>query len=604
MYTFAEVKKAILASGERSAALPYGVELTEEKRRYIREQDAFRPWLDHMRSVAERGRTTEIPVLHFQRIYAYEKTGSRKEYEEVFRERRNRLQAMTAVSLIDDTGAYIEPLENLIWELCNEYTWCMNAHMPFGLEAVQKHRVPVERFIDLGAAMLAHLLAETVSTLRSRLNPWIEHRVRQELERRIFPWVRDPERYSWETSEMNWSSVCGGGIGMAALMMIDDKERLAGVIDRVLQCMASFLRGYRNDGGCAEGIGYWSYGFGYYIAFADTLYHYTEGRLNLLQGNKIRAIAEFPVNAGFSADAYVNYSDAPSKVTLNTGYISRLHRYVGQRLPEMNRVPASFGHFEMRGALWTDLSLLHCLTASGTTYLPDLQWLLDRRQAGDTAIGFSAKGGHNAEPHNHNDLGHFIIHVGGENLLCDLGSPQYYRGFFGVKRYEDVHAASAGHSVPMIGGRQQKAGRAHEAMVLHQESTDGEVTFALDLTRAYEVPELASYTREFVWIRQAEGGGSQLSLTDRFQFDGEVGPLEERLISLFEPTLSEGQVHWQGARGSVTLRYPADLLDASVEVIEYRTGSHSDKTVYCTVLKRSRPQHEERFQLVFDVQAE
>ena len=69
-----------------------------------------------------------------------------------------------------------------------------------------------------------------------------------------------------------------------------------------------------------------------------------------------------------------------------------------------------------------------------------------------------AKAGNNAEQHNHNDVGSFVLRVGGTTFLCDPGAGLYNAAYFSSKRYENIFAASYGHSVPRIGGQQQLPG--------------------------------------------------------------------------------------------------------------------------------------------------
>ena len=82
---------------------------------------------------------------------------------------------------------------------------------------------------------------------------------------------------------------------MAALLLVEDRERLAGMQIRVVSAMETFLSGYGDDGCCPEGYGYWNYGFGYFVYWAEMLREYTGGAIDLLHStDKIRRIAEFP----------------------------------------------------------------------------------------------------------------------------------------------------------------------------------------------------------------------------------------------------------------------------------------------------------------------
>lgn len=77
------------------------------------------------------------------------------------------------------------------------------------------------------------------------------------------------------------------------MYILDNAEDTAVVLARVLPAMDSFLSGYPADGACTEGYGYWQYGFGFYVYFADLLKTRTGGALDLLAEPKIRQIAMF-----------------------------------------------------------------------------------------------------------------------------------------------------------------------------------------------------------------------------------------------------------------------------------------------------------------------
>ena len=51
--------------------------------------------------------------------------------------------------------------------------------------------------------------------------------------------------------------------------------------------------------------------------------------------------------------------------------------------------------------------------------LADAQWNIAHGKSGG---GMACKGGHNGEPHNHNDVGSFLYLLGGDMLLTDLGA--------------------------------------------------------------------------------------------------------------------------------------------------------------------------------------
>ena len=69
-------------------------------------------------------------------------------------------------------------------------------------------------------------------------------------------------------------------------------------------------------------------------------------------------------------------------------------------------------------------------------YLSGIE-VLTARSAADTTKGLflAAKGGHNGESHNHNDVGNYIIYVNGDAAICDAGVETYSRKTFSEERY-------------------------------------------------------------------------------------------------------------------------------------------------------------------------
>jgi hypothetical protein len=171
---------------------------------------------------------------------------------------------------------------------------------------------------------------------------------------------------------------------MAALLLEDDRERLAGMIDRVLRTLDVFVAGFGDDGGCAEGIGYWVYGFGFYVYFAEMLRAFTAGALDLLQGDKMQRMMAFPTAISSGNRSYINFSDASSHARVRPGLGSRLSSRFGQSIPELSAPAFHSDHcyrwgFIVTDLLWTDPAVLHTPVADGTSYLSDLAWVVDRR---------------------------------------------------------------------------------------------------------------------------------------------------------------------------------------------------------------------------------
>ncbi len=584
--SFRTIREAILAAPPPPPGFPLEALRDPGKIESLREAAHLRQFLVDMRAEADRARSTPIPPLPFGLFHLFETTGDRGAYEAPYFDRRRRLAGLALAAVIDGTDDHLTALADLIWDICNEYTWSLPAHLPLGVDAVHAHRVPPEQVVDLFAAHTAHALAEVLALLGERLDPWLAYRIRGEVERRIFePLFNDPRHFEWESLPMNWSAVCGGCAGMSALILVDDRERLAGMIDRVIRSLDCFLEGFGSDGGCPEGIDYWVYGFGFYTYFAEMLRSFTAGRIDLLRGERIARIATFPQVVSLGDGAYINYSDAAEHTTIHPGIGSRLAARFdkpipGLRSPDFHGDPIYRWGNVTRDLLWTDAAALAAPVGDGSFTLADLAWVVERRIMDGVTVAFSAKGGHNDEPHNHNDLGHFILHLGGESLLADLGAGVYTRQYFGPERYESLFTGSQGHSVPLINGQGQQAGPDRAADVLNYNQRPDGVEFSLDLTRAYGDVGLESFTRSFDWSVDTAAPSAVLRLSDSFRFSALPAAVEECFISLRPPLIGEGVASWAGRRGTITMRFDAEQFEAGVEPIEMEAHHAGPVTVY------------------------
>lgn len=131
-------------------------------------------------------------------------------------------------------------------------------------------------------------------------------------------------------------------------------------------------------------------------------------------------------------------------------------------------------------------------------WLPNTQVMVARMTSGyDHGFTIAAKGGHNAESHNHNDVGHFVVFRNGNPILIDAGVERYTRKTFSTERYTLWTMQSAFHSLPVINGKMQCNGREFAARSLSFEKAGSTTRFALDIASAYpREARLQSWVRE------------------------------------------------------------------------------------------------------------
>jgi hypothetical protein len=120
-------------------------------------------------------------------------------------------------------------------------------------------------------------------------------------------------------------------------------------------------------------------------------------------------------------------------------------------------------------------------------------------------LAVALKGGHNSEHHNHNDVGSFIVVLGDKALLLDPGGEVYTARTFSGRRYESNVLNSFGHPVPIVAGKLQRTGSRARGRVVSKTFTDSTDTLVLDISSAYDVPELKKLERKYVYSRLGSG---------------------------------------------------------------------------------------------------
>ncbi len=483
--------------------------------------------LNAVRQAAKPYIGAPIPALPYSKFRLFFETGSRVEYEAAYIEHRKRMNFFTALSLGDPDPKWILELCDTLFAVCDEFTWSFPAHLKHPDDAAA-----CVTQVDLFSAETGFALCEILYLLKDRLPKLICDRIRYEVNRRILtPYLLGQAEF---LQTNNWAAVCAGSVGCMLIYLSMDKE-FALAKSRLLASMQSFIGGYQPDGCCLEGALYWSYGFGYFCFFAALLRDYTKGEVNLFADKKVARMAAFGQNAFLRGNIVLPFSDAPHNLTLHVG----LSHFLAREYPHIS-VPAPccesalgddtryrFADF-IRDFFWYDESLAKApKQLDKMCCYPDSQWFIRRFSDG----AFAAKGGHNNEPHNHNDVGGFVLLSGDDLIVDDLGWPEYYAGYFGPNRYDDICASAHGHSVPVLNGQVQTAGADRYAALLCAEPGQ----FSLDLTHAYPEVPLDQFTRTFFLSETA------IRLTDRFL--GALHSVSERFVTRIPPQIEKNSVH-------------------------------------------------------------
>ncbi len=580
--------------------------------REILENPLLRDYVEELGRCAAAFHGKPVASLPFGSYRMFDESGDRRRFEEPYFERRRGLVATGLASWLFGRAEDIAALEDLIWAICDEYTWALPAHLegtsldirclPGGAEAVHPE------LLDLFSCETAFALAEICCLLEGRLTPIVAERARRELRRRVLvPFLARAKPWRWELMRNNWCAVCAGSVGAAALYLVRDLDELAAILARVLPTLERFLESFADDGTCLEGLGYWTYGVGFFASFADLLERETGGRLDLMANEKFRRVASFQKSCYLNECMAVSFADGSAQERYRIGLADYLARRFPEASPPPRALAAGFGHdhngrwcLSFRDLLWARGAACPAAEAEvpagqiGPTYrvvigvecqlaaagqpdlgppvwLPDAQWLLcPARKEG--SLAFAAKGGHNDEPHNHNDIGSFELVLGERQLLADLGRGEYTRDYFNERRYSIFCNSSFGHNLPIVGGQGQMEGAGHRARNV-EFRREGKISIlTMDIAPAYGCEALLRLTRRFEFDGDGAGG---LRLRDEFEFSRPGVEVIERFVTPCTVTAArEAGCFLVDAGGS---KARALLVSCSVPGCAARLSSHGHR---------------------------
>ncbi len=454
-----------------------------------------------------------IPVTTYTQYRQFRKTGDREPYQKPYFEKRQMLARAVMAAWLSGHADLLDRVNDLVWSICEETNWVVPAHESVGE-------------IDLFAAETAADLAMTELLVGPRLPEEVRARLKAEVKRRVIdPYLDHGDRFWWKGGANNWTGVCAGSIGETLLVLEPDAERQAKGLAMVVDQLNRFIsRAFEEDGASTEGIGYWNYGLSHFVIFAEMLKARTGGEMDLLAGEKVRKIAAYPASLAIGRHAFASFSDSHEE----SGVLPFLAARLGERAGGNDLLAQASDKPEAGRLAWVLCNVIWYGDQPRTepvlrnAVLPKAGVARCVGAVGGRPVVVVAKAGNNAEQHNQNDVGSFVLRVGETTFLCDPGAGLYNAAYFSNKRYESVFAASYGHSVPRIAGRQQKPGAEFRGRL--EAADDGAIR--IEFHEAYGTPEMTGLLRTI----RVEKDGS-VTLADEFRFTGSVLEVEEAFLT-------------------------------------------------------------------------
>jgi hypothetical protein len=555
----------------------------------------------------------------------YARVGNRINYEEVHFQRRRNLITLVLAECLEGKNRFLDQIVNGVWAICEESFWGVPAHnrprfhAGSGLPDVDDH------YVDLFAAETGNLLAWTHYLLRSAIVeelPVVLNRIENELTDRILTPYRERDDWNWLGFEdrskhpNNWNPWIHSNILAVNLLIEQDAELRASTVAKTIQGVDRFLGGYAPDGGCDEGISYWGRAGATLFDYLELLDSASDGVINVYGEPLIQEIGRYAYRMHIGGQWFVNFADGTAKVDLDAGLVYRYGKRIGDermmalgiegqrfddvlppRIATLSRGLADLLEPAPREAPAGSLSFAR------DVWLPGIE-VLASHEDGETTNGLflAAKGGHNGESHNHNDIGSYIVGLNGRPIIIDVGVETYSKKTFSSQRYEIWTMQSGYHNLPTINGHDQLPGAEFGARDVRSEIDDAESSLALDISGAYGPDAgVRSWQRRSSLIR---GATPRVEVRDEFDLESRSDDLIWNLMTP-EPVehVGPGELIASHQGRQLRVRFDESVLEPSFERIPVTDGRLRpvwNEEVWRTRFRSREPQQSGTVTMIFE----
>ena len=522
--------------------------------------------------------------------------GNRTRYEAASFGIRKQFVCLVMAEIMQGKGRFLPSIrKGLHYFIEKEPWWGIPAHYP------KDHPERDIQPVDLFNAETAGMLAWTLYMLEDEIDKkekGLSNTVRMEIERRFLePTQNQPQ--GWKNNANNWNTWITSNWLETALICEQDSKKRDAAFKGVQQCLRTFMKGYPDDGGCEEGVSYWDCAG---ASFFESLYFMqfapkqAQLELNDAQKKKVENMGRFITTMYIDDLTFVNFSDAQAKNTPNINilfpYGAYLHNeqmmqlaaYVGKKYQYLQKPSTLFLQSGNYPKLGRELMLLSMLPQYQQTqavqprtedaFLANSQIMVARNMNWFVA----AKGGNNAESHNHNDIGNFIVYHNNQPVVIDLGRDTYTSQSFSSRRFELMNCRSSYHNVPIINGMEQKDGKKYRADKVSHVTDETESSLTMNLEKAYtDAAHVDSWKRtvtldrEYDWVEVTEQYKLDSLEIEKDRLNGQVFDNQIILMAYGKPVVQKaGRILLQN--GAVRLEYDAQYLSASVEKVQMTDG--------------------------------
>ena len=479
----------------------------------------------------------EIPMLTASLYREFELNGNRPHYEKPYFLRKKMMAAFAFAEYATHSGKYMQKLIDVVWDTLSLPTWGLPAHTsgntasrPEGMQILQ---LPCDykdevSFLDLFAAAMGAELAVVWFLLKDEFEkevPFvINDRILYEINRRLFePYLKYTDYYWWAGKRTkyvnNWCPWIISNILCAAALTCPDMEKRERITDTALESLSVYMDTIKPEGGCDEGPGYWfDAELGTFISLL-VVYDMTGGKLNFFGEPQLKNMAEYIMKMHISGNRFANFSDCRLIFQRNYAAVSAFGKYTGSKaVCRWAQTMTSVSCLEDTDPGYRlFIELCTAPQKPQSPYVPE-----EVTEQTDLGIAFlrnahfyaAFKGGHNAESHNHNDIGTNIVFKDGAPILIDIGNDQYTKLTFSDKRYTLPSNRSIYHNTLSTDDTEQLPGMQYHAENFTVDAASK--TASMTLEKAY-APEsgITSYRKTTALTE------SGVTITNEFTLDKE-----------------------------------------------------------------------------------
>jgi len=513
----------------------------------------------------------------------FERSGSRQVMEGPMGENQQAFTDLLLAELAEGKGRFLPQLANGIWYFCDVPNWSSSAHLG-RQKAGRSLPEPGEHLIDLAGSDMAAVFAWTLYFLKPSLDaiqPAVTKRLRLAIQQRILDSYMQDDTMWWQafkatptTMVNNWNPWCNFNMLTCILLLETEPSKRASAVYRSMVSVDKFINYNHIDGACEEGPSYWSHAAGKMYDYLQLLYNASGGKINLFNEPIIKNLGEYIARSYVGNGWVVNFADASAKAGGYPGVVYRFGKAVQSSLMQgfaaylYQKKPADYHAVEGRDVFRTLENVKYFDELKGLaatkpneaySWYPQTEFCYMRMPDG---FFFAAKGGYNAESHNHNDVGTFSLYLNETPVLIDAGVGTYTRQTFSHERYSIWTMQSDYHNVPRINGASQPFGRQFKAAQANFNSTKNQ--FSLDMAGAYD-----SSAAVKTWQRTYTlSGKGELMLQDKFELLQTKAPNALHFLCWKKPEIaSEGSIKLSGDNQVVNLAYDAAIFTIGVDEI-------------------------------------